>query len=302
MAQGDQFVTQTSRAFPLCGSSGPLAEPINPEAWLSYHEIPGGRPLSDRRYLVADGNGRLSSITPLPGATALKPGSATKPFFGVSSRYSWTKKAKRSKGPAKESLPARLLAGQMRTVYRDHERFFNTYFSQFPGLYFTGDGCRRDEDGYYWITGRIDDVLNVSGHRLGTAEVESAWVAHHAVSEAAVVGFPHPLEGQGIYAYVTLKVGVSPSDSLKEELKECVKQHIGGLARPDAIQWAPALPKTRSGKIMRRILRKIASNDVASLGYITALADPEAVKQLVANRAQIENWRLDIRLLKWEAV
>jgi acetyl-CoA synthetase len=172
----------------------------------------------------------------------------------------------------------------MRTVYGDHDRFFNTYFSQYPGYYFTGDGCKRDEDGYYWITGRIDDVLNVSGHRLGTAEVESALVAHPAVSESAVVGFPHDLKGQGIYAYVTLRVGIQATDALKEELKETVKKHIGGLAKPDVIQWAPGLPKTRSGKIMRRILRKIAEGQIDSLGDTTTLADPEVVKNLIAGR------------------
>jgi len=284
MAQGDQFVKQTSRkSLRLLGSVG---EPINPEAWLWYHEIAGdGRcPIVDTWWQTETGG---IMISPLAGATDLKPGSATRPFFGVEPVL-MDEKGREISGPGEGALCLKgSWPGQMRTVYRDHARFFTTYFSQYPGYYFSGDGCRRDEDGYYWITGRIDDVLNVSGHRLGTAEIESALVAHHSVSEAAVVGFPHDLKGQGIYAYVTLKVGVTATDALKEELKESVKKHIGGLARPDVIQWAPALPKTRSGKIMRRILRKIAHGEVDSLGDITTLADPGAVKELIANRVKI---------------
>ncbi len=223
-------------------------------------------------------------ITPLPGATALKPGSATRPFFGVEPGLV-DADGKELEGAAsgnlilKDSWP-----GQMRTVFRDHDRFIETYFSTYPGNYFTGDGCRRDEDGYYWITGRVDDVLNVSGHRIGTAEVDSALVAHPKVAESAVVGFPHDIKGQGIYAYVTLMAGVEASDDLQGELVQWVRKEIGPIASPDAIQWAPGLPKTRSGKIMRRILRKIAASELEDLGDISTLADPAVVDDLVAGR------------------
>lgn len=284
MAQGDQFVKQTSRkSLRLLGSVG---EPINPEAWLWYFDVVGdGRcPIVDTWWQTETGG---IIITPFGGAIDLKPGSATLPFFGIEPVL-MDEKGTAISGPGEGALCLKgSWPGQMRSVYGDHDRFFTTYFSQYPGYYFSGDGCKRDEDGYYWITGRIDDVLNVSGHRLGTAEIESALVAHHSVSEAAVVGFPHPLKGQGIYAYVTLKVGTTPSDALKEELKEAVKKTIGGLAKPDVIQWAPILPKTRSGKIMRRILRKIAAGEIDSLGDVTTLADPGAVKDLIANRVKV---------------
>jgi acetyl-CoA synthetase len=223
-------------------------------------------------------------ISPLPGATPLKPGSATRPLFGIRPAIV-DGEGRIQDGPAEGNLV--LLdswPGQMRTVYGDHKRFADTYFSAFPGCYFTGDGARRDEDGYYWITGRVDDVLNVSGHRLGTAEVESALVAHHDVAEAAVVGYPHDIKGQGIYAYVTLMHGVVPSDELKAELEGWVRKEIGAIAKPDLIQWAPGLPKTRSGKIMRRILRKVAAGDLANLGDVSTLADPAVVDELVRNR------------------
>jgi acetyl-CoA synthetase len=224
-------------------------------------------------------------ITNLPGATAMKPGSATRPFFGVKPALV-DEKGLFLEGPASGNLV--LLdswPGQMRTVYGDHQRFFDTYFRTYPGTYFTGDGCRRDEDGYYWITGRVDDVINVSGHRIGTAEVESALVAHHKVAEAAVVGYPHDIKGQGIYAYVTLNAHEVPSEELKRELLQTVAHEIGPIARPDVIQFAPGLPKTRSGKIMRRILRKIAENDLSNLGDTSTLADPAVVDDLVHNRA-----------------
>jgi acetyl-CoA synthetase len=224
-------------------------------------------------------------ITNLPGATAMKPGSASRPFFGVQPALV-DEKGELLEGPASGNLV--LLdswPGQMRTVYGDHQRFFETYFRTYPGMYFTGDGCRRDEDGYYWITGRVDDVLNVSGHRIGTAEIESALVADTKVAEAAVVGYPHDIKGQGIYAYVTLKQGVVADDALKQELVQVVSREIGPTAKPDIIQWAPALPKTRSGKIMRRILRKIAENDLSNLGDTSTLADPAVVEDLVTNRA-----------------
>jgi acetyl-CoA synthetase len=224
-------------------------------------------------------------ITNLPGATAMKPGSATRPFFGIKPALV-DEAGKFLEGAASGNLV--LLdswPGQMRTVYGDHQRFFETYFSTYPGTYFTGDGCRRDEDGYYWITGRVDDVLNVSGHRLGTAEIESALVADPKVAEAAVVGYPHDIKGQGIYVYVTLKNGIEPSEELRAELRQYVRNEIGPLATPDIIQWAPGLPKTRSGKIMRRILRKIAENDLSNLGDTSTLADPSVVDDLVKNRA-----------------
>ena len=223
-------------------------------------------------------------ISPLPGATPLKPGSATRPLPGIKPQLV------DADGKVLEGAAAGNLCitdswpGQMRTVYGDHERFIETYFSTYPGKYFTGDGCRRDEDGYYWITGRVDDVINVSGHRLGTAEVESALVAHTKVAEAAVVGYPHDIKGQGIYAYVTLKAGVEPSEALRQELNQWVRKEIGPIAAPDLIQWAPGLPKTRSGKIMRRILRKIAENDQSNLGDTTTLADPAVVEDLIDNR------------------
>ena len=283
MREGDAPVTRTSRkSLRLLGTVG---EPINPEAWLWYHRVVGGGrcPIVDTWWQTETGG---MMITPLPGATALKPGSATKPLPGVKPLLV-DEQGKPLEGAVQGNLClSDSWPGQMRTVYGDHERFFQTYFSTYPGLYFTGDGCRRDEDGYYWITGRVDDVINVSGHRLGTAEIESALVAHHDVAEAAVVGFPHDLKGQGIYAYVTLKAGIEPTDALRKELIQWVRKEIGGIAQPDHLQWAPGLPKTRSGKIMRRILRKIAENDTGNLGDISTLADPGVVEDLVRNRAQ----------------
>ena len=224
-------------------------------------------------------------ITPLPGATRLKPGSATRPFFGVMPAIV-DPEGKVLEGECSGNLVIlRPWPGQMRTVYGDHQRFVDTYFKTYPGKYFTGDGARRDKDGYYWITGRVDDVLNVSGHRLGTAEVESALVLHKSVAEAAVVGFPHDIKGTGIYCYVTLKVGVQASDELRQDLVAQVRNEIGAIASPDVIQWAPSLPKTRSGKIMRRILRKIAANDLSNLGDTTTLADPSVVEDLIKNRS-----------------
>jgi acetyl-CoA synthetase len=225
-------------------------------------------------------------ISPLPGATPLKPGSATRPLPGIKPVLVDEKGTPLEGATSGNLCLADSWPGQMRTVYGDHERFFQTYFSTYPGLYFTGDGCRRDEDGYYWITGRVDDVINVSGHRLGTAEIESALVAHHDVAEAAVVGFPHDLKGQGIYAFVTLKAGVEPTDQLRRELVMWVRKEIGAIAAPDHLQWAPGLPKTRSGKIMRRILRKIAENDMSNLGDVSTLADPSVVDDLVKGRAE----------------
>jgi acetyl-CoA synthetase len=223
-------------------------------------------------------------ISPLPGATALKPGSATKPLFGIIPEIV-DGDGKVLQGECQGNLCiADSWPGQMRTVYGDHKRFAETYFRTYPGKYFTGDGCRRDADGYYWITGRVDDVLNVSGHRMGTAEVESALVAHPKVAESAVVGYPHDIKGQGIYAYVTLKLGVEPSEELRKELVQWVRKEIGPIAQPDLLQWAPGLPKTRSGKIMRRILRKIAENDYSNLGDTSTLADPTVVQSLVDNR------------------
>jgi acetyl-CoA synthetase len=226
-------------------------------------------------------------ISPLPGATALKPGSATLPFFGIQPQLVHGDGAPIEGAGVGNLCMVGSWPGQMRTVFRDHDRFYETYFSQYPGKYFTGDGCRRDEDGYYWITGRVDDVINVSGHRMGTAEVESALVAHPKVAESAVVGFPHDIKGQGIYAYVTLMAGEAPSDALKTELVQWVRKEIGAIASPDAIQWAPGLPKTRSGKIMRRILRKIAANEMEDLGDISTLADPAVVKDLVDSRGDV---------------
>ena len=280
MRDGDAPVKKTSRAsLRLLGSVG---EPINPEAWLWYHRVVGDSrcPIVDTWWQTETG-GHL--ITPLPGATALKPGSATHPLPGI------VPQLVDADGKVLEGATSGNLCildswpGQMRSVYGDHQRFIDTYFKTYRGKYFTGDGCRRDEDGYYWITGRVDDVINVSGHRMGTAEVESALVGHHDVAEAAVVGYPHDIKGQGIYAYVTLKAGVTATPALNEELKKFVGHEIGPIAKPDVIQFAPGLPKTRSGKIMRRILRKIAEGDTSSLGDISTLADPSVVDDLVRN-------------------
>ncbi|KEP69790.1 acetyl-CoA synthetase [Thioclava dalianensis] len=264
---------------------GTVGEPINPEAWIWYdqHVGKGKCPIVDTFWQTETGGHML---TPLPGAIAAKPGSATLPFFGVAPVVLDPQTAEVQEATEAEGVLciADSWPGQMRTVWGDHERFQETYFSQYKGYYFTGDGCRRDEDGYYWITGRVDDVINVSGHRMGTAEVESALVAHSAVAEAAVVGYPHEVKGQGIYAYVTLMNGQDPSDALRKELETWVRTEIGPIAKPDIIQWAPGLPKTRSGKIMRRILRKIAENDHGSLGDISTLADPSVVDDLIANR------------------
>ncbi len=283
MREGEEPVKRTSRkSIRLLGTVG---EPINPEAWEWYHRVVGERrcPIVDTWWQTETG-GIL--ITPLPGATTLKPGSATKPYFGVKPVVV-DGNGKPLEGAGKGNLCiADSWPGMMRTVFRDHARFQQTYFSTYKGLYFTGDGCRRDEDGYYWITGRVDDVINVAGHRLGTAEVESALVAHPKVAESAVVGFPHEIKGQGIYAYVTLKAGVEPSDGLRQELVQWVRKEISPIASPDVIQWAPGLPKTRSGKIMRRILRKIAENDVSNLGDTSTLADPAVVDDLLKHRAK----------------
>ena len=281
MRDGEEPVRKTSRSsLRILGSVG---EPINPEAWLWYHRVVGeGRCRVVDTWWQTETGGIL--IAPLPGATALKPGSATLPFFGVRPAIV-DDEGTLVEGPASGKLV--LLdswPGQMRTVYGDHQRFVDTYFTTFPGMYFTGDGARRDEDGYYWITGRVDDVINVSGHRMGTAEIESALVAHEAVAEAAVVGYPHEIKGQGIYAYVTLVAGVEATDDLRAALAAWVRREIGPIARPDLLQWAPALPKTRSGKIMRRILRKIAANEHGELGDTSTLADPAAVDDLVQNR------------------
>ena len=281
MQLGDDPVKRTARkSLRLLGSVG---EPINPEAWEWYHRVVGDHrcPIVDTWWQTETG-GIL--ISPLPGATKLKPGSATKPFFGcqpalVDDKGSFLEGAASGNLVILDSWP-----GQMRTVYGDHDRFVQTYFSAYKGMYFTGDGCRRDADGYYWITGRVDDVLNVSGHRLGTAEVESALVSHPQVSEAAVVGYPHDIKGQGIYCYVTLMNGETPSDDLRKELVNHVRKEIGPLASPDKVQFSPGLPKTRSGKIMRRILRKIAEDDFGALGDISTLADPAVVDDLIANR------------------
>ncbi len=281
MREGDDPVTRTSRkSLRLLGTVG---EPINPQAWTWYHQVVGGGrcPIVDTWWQTETG-GIL--ISPLPGAMELKPGSATRPFFGVQPAL--------VDGEGKEldgAVSGNLVItdswpGQMRTVYGDHERFFQTYFATFPGRYFTGDGARRDEDGYYWITGRVDDVLNISGHRMGTAEIESALVAHDKVAEAAVVGYPHDIKGQGIYVYVTLNAGEEPSEELRGELRQWVRKRIGPIATPDHIQWAPGLPKTRSGKIMRRILRKVAENEYSNLGDISTLADPSVVENLIENR------------------
>jgi len=281
MGAGEGPVKATSRkSLRILGSVG---EPINPEAWNWYYNVVGeGRcPIVDTWWQTETG-GIL--ITPLPGATALKAGSATRPFFGIKPILVDDKGVELEGATSGNLCITDSWPGQMRTVYGDHERFIQTYFSTYPGRYFTGDGARRDEDGYFWITGRVDDVINVSGHRMGTAEVESALVAHEKVSEAAVVGYPHDIKGQGIYAYVTLMAGQEPSDALKKELVGWVRQEIGPIASPDLIQWAPGLPKTRSGKIMRRILRKIAENDYGSLGDTSTLAEPAVVDDLIENR------------------
>ncbi|NNL99706.1 MAG: acetate--CoA ligase, partial [Gammaproteobacteria bacterium] len=282
MGQGDEFVTRSSRAsLRILGSVG---EPINPEAWEWYYQVIGDRrcPIVDTWWQTETG-GIL--ITPLPGARDLKPGSATLPFFGVLPAL-LDDKGNELEGATEGALVIkRSWPGIMRTVFGDHDRFVETYFKMYPGYYFTGDGARRDEDGYYWITGRIDDVINVSGHRMGTAEVESALVLHEAVSEAAVVGYPHDIKGQGIYAYVTLMNGVEATDALRKELVKHVRSEIGPIASPDVIQWAPGLPKTRSGKIMRRILRKVAANELDNLGDTSTLAEPAVVDNLIAERA-----------------
>jgi acetyl-CoA synthetase len=281
MGAGEAPVKKTSRkSLRLLGSVG---EPINPEAWEWYYRVVGDSrcPIVDTWWQTETGG---IMITPLPGAIAQKAGSATKPFFGVKPEIV-DADGKVLEGPCEGNLCiADSWPGQMRTVYGDHERFVQTYFSTYKGKYFTGDGCRRDKDGYYWITGRVDDVINVSGHRMGTAEVESALVAHEKVSEAAVVGFPHDIKGQGIYAYVTLMAGEAPSEALRKELVAWVRKEIGPIASPDVIQFAPGLPKTRSGKIMRRILRKIAENEFGALGDTSTLADPTVVDDLIKNR------------------
>jgi acetyl-CoA synthetase len=286
MREGDKPVTVCDRSsLRLLGSVG---EPINPEAWMWYHNVVGEKrcPIVDTWWQTETG-GIL--ITPLPGATATKPGSATKPFFGiqpvlVDGDNNILDGASDGNLCIGHSWP-----GQMRTVYGDHQRFIETYFTTFPGRYFTGDGARRDEDGYFWITGRVDDVLNVSGHRMGTAEVESALVAHPKVAEAAVVGYPHDIKGQGIYAYVTLVADAVADDQLATELRQWTRKEIGPIATPDLLQWAPQLPKTRSGKIMRRILRKIAANEYDQLGDTSTLTDPAVVDDLVENRQNRSN-------------
>ncbi len=281
MRDGDEPVTSTSRSsLKLLGTVG---EPINPEAWQWYYQVVGNKkcPIVDTWWQTETGGHML---TPLPGATTIKPGSATQPFFGVKPAIvdpegNILEGACEGNLVILDSWP-----GQMRTLYGDHQRFIDTYFSTYKGMYFTGDGARRDEDGDYWITGRVDDVLNVSGHRMGTAEVESALVLHESVAEAAVVGYPHDIKGQGIYAYVTLVKNASPDEALKTELSNLVRSEIGPIAKPDVLQWAPGLPKTRSGKIMRRILRKIAANEIDDLGDTSTLADPAVVDDLIENR------------------
>jgi acetyl-CoA synthetase len=281
MREGEDYVRKTGRkSLRLLGTVG---EPINPEAWLWYYDHVGDKrcPIVDTWWQTETG-GIL--ITPIPGATPLKPGSATRPFFGVEPVIV-DGDGKRLDGTAEGNLClARSWPGMMRTVFGDHKRFVETYFSAFKGLYFTGDGARRDADGFYWITGRVDDVINVAGHRLGTAEIESALVAHPKVAEAAVVGYPHDIKGQGIYAYVTLRVDEEPNEALRAELVQWVRNEISPIAAPDLVQWAPSLPKTRSGKIMRRILRKIAADEHSQLGDVSTLADPTVIDDLVDNR------------------
>jgi acetyl-CoA synthetase len=283
MGQGDEYVTKCDLSdLKVLGTVG---EPINPEAWNWYHNVVGKGtcPIVDTWWQTETG-GHL--MTPLPGAHATKPGAAMKPFFGLKFEVLDPESGKTVEGNPAEGVLciADSWPGQMRTVWGDHERFMNTYFQQYKGYYFTGDGCRRDADGDYWITGRVDDVINVSGHRMGTAEVESALVAHSKVSEAAVVGYPHDIKGQGIYCYVTLMSGEEPTEELRKELQDWVRSEIGPIAKPDLIQWAPGLPKTRSGKIMRRILRKIAEDDYGALGDTSTLADPSVVDDLIDNR------------------
>lgn len=283
MGQGNEFVTRASRKS--LRTLGTVGEPINPEAWQWYFDVVGDErcPIVDTWWQTETGG---IMITPLPGATELKPGSAARPFFGVVPGLVDEHGALIEDQVATGNLViTRAWPGQIRSVYGDHQRVIDTYYSTYPGYYFTGDGARRDEDGYYWITGRVDDVINVSGHRMGTAEVESALVLHEKVAEAAVVGYPHEIKGEGIYAYVTLMTGAESTDELKEELVQLVRSEIGPIARPDVLQWAPGLPKTRSGKIMRRILRKIAADEVDELGDTTTLADPSVVDELVENRA-----------------
>ena len=285
MGQGKAFVESCDlSSLRVLGTVG---EPINPEAWNWYNEVVGGGncPIVDTWWQTETG-GHL--LTPLPGAHALKPGSAMKPFFGIQPVVlEPTTGEEIQDSPAEGVLCLRASwPGQMRTLWGDHERYMNTYFADYQGYYFSGDGCKRDADGDYWITGRVDDVINVSGHRMGTAEVESALVAHSSVAEAAVVGYPHDIKGQGIYCYVTLMGGKEPSDELRVELRNWVRQEIGPIASPDVIQWAPGLPKTRSGKIMRRILRKIAEDDYDSLGDVSTLADPSVVDELITNHLE----------------
>ena len=281
MAEGDGFLASTDRdSLRVLGTVG---EPINPEAWRWYYENVGKKkcPIIDTWWQTETG-GFL--ITPLPCATDLKPGSATKPFFGIQPVLVDEKQnVIEGEGEGALCMP-NSWPGQMRSVYGDHQRFIDTYFVQYPGYYFSGDGARRDKDGYYWITGRMDDIINVSGHRLGTAEIESALVLHESVAEAAVVGYPHDVKGSGIYAFVTLMHGLQPDDTMKQELVNWVANHIGKIAKPEKLQWAPGLPKTRSGKIMRRILRKIACDELDSLGDISTLADPSVVDDLIANK------------------
>ena len=281
MAKGDEpTATSTRNSLRIMGSVG---EPINPEAWAWYYEHIGNEncPIVDTWWQTETGG---IMITPLPGATDMKPGSATRPFFGIAPAL-FDAEGNTLEGAVDGNLVILdSWPSQARTVYGDHERFEQTYFSAYPGVYFTGDGCRRDEDGYYWITGRVDDVLNVSGHRLGTAEIESALVAHEAVAEAAVVGYPHDIKGQGIYVYITPNEGVVVSDELTKEVRNWVRKELSPIASPDMIQWSPGLPKTRSGKIMRRILRKIAANEHQQLGDTSTLADPSVVDELIENR------------------
>ena len=281
MGAGDDYVKRCSLdSVRLLGTVG---EPINPEVWEWYYRVVGGErcPIVDTWWQTETGG---HMITPLPGATAMKPGSASRPFFGVQPAL-LDGEGKEVDGPGEGALVIKASwPGQIRTVYGNHQRLIDTYFSQYPGYYTTGDGARRDDDGYYWITGRIDDVLNVSGHRMGTAEIESALVLHPHIAEAAVVGYPHDIKGQGIYAYVTLMAGVTPSEELRKELISLCAEEIGHIAKPDLIQWAPGLPKTRSGKIMRRILRKVAANELDNLGDTSTLADPGVVDELIENR------------------
>jgi acetyl-CoA synthetase len=281
MREGEDFVKSTSRkSLRLLGTVG---EPINPEAWEWYYHVVGeGRcPIVDTWWQTETGG---AMIVPLPGASDMKPGAGSHPFFGVEPALVDADGVELSGETEGNLIIKQSWPGQMRTVYGDHERFEQTYFSAYPGNYFTGDGCRRDADGFYWITGRVDDVINVSGHRMGTAEVESSLVAHEAVAESAVVGYPHDIKGQGIYAYVTVRAGIEADEALKADLVKHVRKEIGPIASPDMIQFAPGLPKTRSGKIMRRILRKIAENAFENLGDTSTLADPSVVDDLIENR------------------